>query len=446
MTDRSSSVDVVVVGAGFAGLYALHRLRAARPVASRASKVAADVGGTWCWNRYPGARCDIESMDYSYSFSPELEQEWTWTERYATQPEILRYVEPRRRPLRPAPRHPVRHPGRRRPTWDEDARRWTVDDRPRRPGVGALLRHGDRLPVGREAARDRRPRHASPGEILHTGRWPHEGVDFSGRRVGVIGTGSSGIQSIPLIAEAGRAPHRVPAHAELHACRPGTRRSIRRRSQARKARYPEHREALGASRRAGVVVPTPDDLGARASTTEARERAVRRERWDSGTLFGILGAFNDLLLDRDANDTAAEFVRDRIREHRRRPRGGRAAVAHGTYPFGTKRLCLDTDYYATYNRENVTLVDLRATPIARSARRRAHRPTSLHELDVLVFATGFDAMTGPLLGPDITGARRRARSARRGRTGRAPTSASPSPGSRTCSPSPDRAARRCSST
>ena len=211
-------VHAVIVGAGFAGLYMLHRLRELG-LSARVFEAGDGVGGTWYWNRYPGARCDVESLDYSYSFSDELQQEWKWSERYASQPEILTYINhvadrfDLRRDIQLATRVTAA-------IFDEAARRWTVDDRPRRPRVGALLHHGDRLPVRRRRCRSSQGWRASRARRYHTGRWPHEGVDFTGQRVGVIGTGSSAIQSIPIIAEQAahlfvfqRTPNfSVPAH------------------------------------------------------------------------------------------------------------------------------------------------------------------------------------------------------------------------------------------
>ena len=388
-------VDVVVVGAGIAGLYALKRLRDGG-LDVQVFEAASDVGGTWWWNRYPGARCDIESMDYSYSFSPELEQEWTWTERYATQPEILRYLNhvADRFDLRRQVRFDTRVTS---ATWDDDAGRWTVTtDQGDTVSAQFCVMAVGCLSAAKDPEIDGIDTFAGPTH--HTGRWPHEGVDFSGRRVGVIGTGSSGIQSIPLIAR--QADHLTVFQRTPNFAMPARNRPLDEAwVQERKATYRAHRAAVLDSH-TGVVVEL-HDRSALAVSDDERE-ATYEAAWESGTLFALLASYNDLLIDPVANETAAEFVRARIRELVHDPEVAEL-LSPRTYPFGAKRACLDTDYYATFNRPNVSLVDVRATPIV------AITPTGLRttaadfELDALVFATGFDAMTGPLLGPTITG-------------------------------------------
>ncbi len=395
MTELRRDVDAVVVGAGFAGLYAHHRLRRLG-ITLQGFVTAADVGGTWWWNRDPGARCDVESMDYSYSFSPELEQEWTWSERYATQPEILRYVEhvADRFDLRRDIRFETRVTAAR---WREAAQRWQVEtDRGDLVSARFLIMAVGALSAAKQPEIDGID--TFRGRTLHTGRWPHEGVDLTGLRVGVIGTGSSGIQSIPLIA-------RQAAHVTVFQRTPNFTMPARNAPldadavAARKARAREIRQAMRESR-AGVVVPVPEHS---ALSVDDEARAARFERaWDSGTLYGMVAAFTDLLVDRDANDTAAEFVRARIRETVADPEVA-DRLSPRNHPFGTKRPCLDTDYYATYNRDDVTLVDVRSTPIVSITPTGIRTTTGAYDLDVIVFATGFDAMTGPLLGPDITG-------------------------------------------
>jgi cation diffusion facilitator CzcD-associated flavoprotein CzcO len=395
VTERPAHVDAVVVGAGFAGLYAHHRLRRLG-LSIQGYEGAADVGGTWWWNRYPGARCDVESMDYSYSFSDELEQEWTWSERYATQPEILRYVNhvADRFDLRRDIQFDTRVTA---ATWDAGAQRWdVVTDRGDRVSARFCIMATGCLSEAKQPEIDGIDSYA--GEIFHTGRWPHEGVDFSGLRVGIIGTGSSGIQSIPVIAE--QAAHvtvfqRTPNFTMPAKNAPLDPEAIR----ARKARAREHRQAMRESR-AGVVVPMPEHSALRVDD-EARE-AQFEKAWASGTLYGMVAAFNDLLVDRDANDTAAEYVRARIREVVDDPEVAER-LSPRNHPFGTKRPCLDTGYYATYNRDNVTLVDVRDTPIVAITPTGIRTASDEIAVDAIVFATGFDAMTGPLLRPDITG-------------------------------------------
>ncbi len=396
MTGTPPDVDAVVVGAGLAGLYAHHRLRALG-LTLRGFEAAADVGGTWWWNRYPGARCDVESMDYCYSFSPELEQEWTWSERYATQPEILRYLNhvADRFDLRRDIQFETRVTA---ATWDESSRRWhVVTDRGDRVSAQFCVMATGCLSQAKEPEVE--GIETFGGDIFHTGRWPHEGVDLAGKRVGVIGTGSSGIQSIPIIAR--QAEHLTVFQRTPNFTMPAKNAPLDPDAVAeRKARAREIRAAMRSSR-AGVIVPMPEHS---ALAVDDDARAAQYERaWDTGTLYGMVAAFNDLLVDRDANDTAAEFVRGRIREIVDDPDVAER-LSPRNHPFGTKRPCLDTDYYATFNRDNVTLVDVRATPIVAITPTGIRTTAADFDLDTIVFATGFDAMTGPLLGPEITGA------------------------------------------
>ena len=387
-------VDAVIVGAGFAGLYALHKLRGLGFTA-QVFEAGDGVGGTWYWNRYPGARCDVESMDYSYSFSDDLQQEWRWTERYAAQPEILKYANhvadrfDLRRDIQFSTRVTAAH-------WDEARSRWTVEtDRGDRVSAQfCIMATGclsdPQLPEieGRDSFQ---------GRYYHTGRWPHEGVDFTGQRVGVIGTGSSAIQSIPIIAKQAahlyvfqRTPnYSMPAHnAPLD---PDYERRV-------KADYAEFRRQARESR-VGFVTERSGDSALAVSTAE-REREYER-RWQRGGL-GFSATYADLLLDKQANDTAAEFFRAKIRATVRDPEVA-AALTPTDYPLGTKRLCVDTDYYATFNRDNVTLVDLRKTPIQAITPQGVRTTAQEYAVDSVVFATGFDAMTGALLNIDIRG-------------------------------------------
>ena len=395
MTEAPADVDAVVVGAGIAGLYAHHRLRGLG-LTVQGFEAAADVGGTWWWNRYPGARCDVESMDYCYSFSPELEQEWTWSERYATQPEILRYLDhvADRFDLRRDIQFETRVTA---ATWDESSRRWLVTtDGGDHVSTQFLVMATGCLSQAKEPEIDGIARFG--GDIFHTGRWPHEGVDLTGRRVGVIGTGSSGIQSIPVIAR--QAEHLTVFQRTPNFTMPAKNAPLEPEAiAARKARAREIRQAMRSSR-AGVVVPMPEHA-ALSIDDEARQAHYDRA-WETGTLYGMVAAFNDLLIDRDANDTAAEYVRGRIHDIVDDPDVAER-LSPRNHPFGTKRPCLDTDYYETYNRDNVTLVDVRATPITEITPTGVSTTTDAFELDAIVFATGFDAMTGPLLGPDIMG-------------------------------------------
>ena len=381
--------DAVVVGAGFGGMYALHRLRGLG-FSVRVFDAAGDVGGTWWWNRYPGARCDFESLDYSYSFSPELEQEWEWTERYASQPEILRYANhvADRFDLRRDIQFDTRVNS---AAFDEESGRWDVStDRGDEVSARFLLMATGCLSTPKLPEIDGIDTFG--GETYHTATWPHEGVDLRGRRVATIGTGSSGIQAIPLIAEQAaeltvfqRTPaystpaHNAPLDPDLVA--------------ARKATYQTYREQARTTH-IGVVFDIADD-SAKAADPAERERRFR-QGWDEGTLFGIASKFSDILIDPQANELASEFLRRQIRDTVDDPEIAER-LSPRTFPYATKRPCLDTGYYETFNRPNVTLVDVRATPIT-EVDASGIRTTDEHfGVDVIVFATGFDAITGPLL-------------------------------------------------
>jgi cyclohexanone monooxygenase len=372
----------------------LHRLRGlGRSV--QVFEAGDGVGGTWYWNRYPGARCDVESMDYSYSFSDELQQEWRWTERYAPQPEILRYVNhvadrfDLRRDIRLSTRVTAA-------VFDEAARRWTIStDRGDRVSAQFCIMATGCLSDAQVPEFDGLD--TFEGRWYHTGRWPHEGVDFTGTRVGVIGTGSSAIQSIPIIARQAthlfvfqRTPnYSVPArNAPLD---PDYERRV-------KANYADFRRQARESR-VGFVVERHEALALEVSPEE-RTREYEK-RWTRGGL-GFSATFVDLLTDQAANDTAAEFFRAKIRSIVRDPAVAELLTPRD-YPLGTKRLCVDTDYYATFNRDNVTLVDVRRSPIQAITPHGLRTRDEEYEVDSLVFATGFDAMTGALLGIDIRG-------------------------------------------
>jgi len=392
---REDALDVVVVGAGFAGLYMLHRLRGLG-FSAHVYEQGAGVGGTWYWNRYPGARCDIESMQYSYSFSEELQQEWNWSERYASQPEILEYANhvADRFNLRTGISFNTRVE---RAEFDEATGTWKVMISDGRPvcarfivlATGCLS--NARMP-------DIKGLSEFKGKIYHTGHWPHEKVDFTGKRVGVIGTGSSAIQSVPLIAREAnhlfvfqRTPNfSIPAHnAPLTA----------EARDAFRENYPEIRRFAREETRNGIYTDLPD-RGAFDDGENAR-RVRYEDRWIKGGL-PFLIAYNNLVIDKAANDTAAEFVRGKIAETVR-DRETAKLLQPENYPFGSKRLCVDTDYYATFNRPNVTLVDISAGGIEEILPNALRAGGRDHEVDALVLATGFDAMTGSVAKIDIRG-------------------------------------------
>ncbi|MGE0732522.1 MAG: flavin-containing monooxygenase [Acidimicrobiia bacterium] len=387
--------DVVVVGAGFAGMYLLHRLRG-QGLRVRVFETGSGVGGTWYWNRYPGARCDVRSIDYSYSWDPQLEQEWEWSEKFATQPEILRYANhvADRYDLRRDITFDTRVTA---ANWDEQATCWRL-----RTSTGASVSATYYVMASGCLSSSKHPEidgiDRFAGATYHTGHWPHGGVDFSGLRVAVIGTGSSGIQSIPLIAAQAaqltvfqRTPNfSLPARNGV--IDPATVAEI-------KARYPEYRaEARRSS--GGSPRPVPTQSALEVADEERTERY--RTAWEAGELGSILTAYTDLMTSREANDTAADFIRDQIRSIVRDPEVAEA-LCPDDHPFGTKRPCLDTGYYETYNRPNVHLVNLRKTPIVCITETGIDTTDESFAFDAIVFATGFDAMTGAIVAVDIVG-------------------------------------------
>ncbi|WP_116995687.1 flavin-containing monooxygenase [Desertimonas flava] len=387
--------DVVVVGAGFAGLYLLHRLRGLG-LSAVALESADDVGGTWYWNRYPGARCDIATVDYTYSFDPELESEWTWSEKYARQPEILRYLQfvADRYDLRREIRFETKVTA---AAWDDQAKEWqiTTDSGDTLRSQYYVMATGC-LSVPKEL--DIEGTENFGGEVYFTSRWPHEGVDFTGKRVAVIGTGSSGIQSIPIIAEQAsqltvfqRTPNfSVPAHN-------GPVREERRQPlEADRAAY---REAAKWSR--GGVPIEPTMLAAWQLTDEQRRERFE-QAWQEGELFSILNVFADQGVNAESNEIISEMIRERIRSIVKDPETAEL-LCPKDHPFGTKRPCLDTNYYATYNLPHVRLVDLRSTPIETITETGLRTSAETFEFDAIVYATGFDAMTGAIVAVDITG-------------------------------------------
>ncbi|GAB2631868.1 NAD(P)/FAD-dependent oxidoreductase [Prescottella soli] len=388
--------DVVVVGAGFAGLYALHSLRQ-RGVSVRLFEAGDGVGGTWYWNRYPGARCDVDSADYSYSFDDALQQGWEWTERFPAQPEILRYLE------HVADRFGLREDitfGTRVTSahFDETSGLWTLGTDGGDGGtVTARWTVMATGPLSAARLPDIDGRDTFAGEVHHTAHWPADSVDFTGKRVGVIGTGSSGVQAIPVIADQAAALTVFQRTAGFVI--PARNRPLRPGELAEiKANYPARRQ-LQRESYGGWILPAPVGL-ALETAPEVRVKEYET-RWAAGGL-AFQTTFGDIMTDAAANETAAEFVRSKIRETVTDPATAEALCPQG-YPLGTKRVCIGTDYYETYNRDNVDLVDLRATPIERIVPDGIRTDTGLHELDMIVYATGFDAMTGALGAIDIRG-------------------------------------------
>ena len=391
----SQHYDVVVVGAGMAGLYLLHKLRSAG-FSAIALETGADVGGTWYWNRYPGARCDIESLDYSYSFDPELEKEWQWSERYATQPEILRYLQ------FVADRYDLRRDIQfstkvERADWDEGASKWKVTTTSAEcfssqfyvmaTGCLSLPKEPDVPGVNRFR-----------GSTYFTNAWPHAGVDFTGQRVAVIGTGSSGIQSIPLIAK--EASQITVFQRTANYAAPANNGPVREEHlQKLEADRATYREAARWSR-AGVPLPRGEEP---FFTVEPEERQRRLEAgFAIGDLLTINTSFSDLVSNQAANDTVADFFRDKVRAKVNDPQTAEDLCAKD-FPLFTKRLCLETNYFETFNLPHSKLVNLRRTPIKSITESGIDTTEESMEFDSLVFATGFDAMTGAIVAVDIRG-------------------------------------------
>ncbi|MGW0043031.1 flavin-containing monooxygenase [Rhodococcus sp. NPDC003348] len=392
--DVTARFDVVVVGAGIAGVYAVHRFRR-QGLTVRAFEAASGVGGVWYWNRYPGARCDVESVDYSYSFSPELEQEWDWSEKYATQPEILAYINhvADRFDLRRDIQFDTRVTS---ATLDEDTLRWTVRT-DRGDVVSARFFVVAAGPLSNANTPDFAGLDTFAGDVFHTAQWPHEGVDFTGKRVGVIGTGSSGIQSIPHIAEQAEklfvfqrsANYSVPAgNAALD--------DATRAEQ--KATYAERRRLSWES---GGGSPHRAHPKLTLEASEEERRAAYEERWKLG---GVLYSktFADQLTDRAANDTAREFWEEKVRTVIDDPAIAELLIPND-HAIGAKRIVTDSGYYETYNRDNVELVNLKAAPIVGMDETGINTTADHYDLDAIVLATGFDAMTGSLEKLDIVG-------------------------------------------
>jgi cyclohexanone monooxygenase len=386
--------DAIIVGAGVSGLHLLQRLREAG-LSVLVIDQASGIGGTWFWNRYPGARCDIESMTYSYSWSHELEQDWTWSERYAGQAEILRYLEhvadrfDLRRDLRLSTRVEEA-------AFDESENRWSVvtagDERlsaaflVMATGCLSVPRVPDIPGIGLFA-----------GELHHTGLWPHDGVELAGKRVGVIGTGSSVVQALPIIAA--EAEHVTVFQRTANFSVPAWNAPLGAEAIAdRKARYELFR-------RKARTTTAGNPWNARSqsvwdATPEQREREFEARYAVGG--FCLHAAYSDLFDDQESNDLLAEFLRAKIRERVRDPETAELLCPYD-HPVGTKRMCVDTDYFESYNRPNVRLVSIREIPIDEFTPAGLRVGAEEFELDVIVLGTGFDAMTGALLGVDLRG-------------------------------------------
>ncbi len=387
-------VDVLIVGAGFSGIFALQRLRQ-MGFSVRVIERGSDVGGTWFWNRYPGARCDVQSLSYSYSFDAALEQEWRWPHRYAYQADILRYATHvvDRFDLR---RDMVFDTSVTAARYDPETCIWTVKTDPGKPvtarfiilATGCLSQPNWPQFEGQDDFE---------GRLYHTAYWPHEDVDFSGQRVGVIGTGASGVQTIPKVAK--HAAHLTVFQRTANFAIPARNTPMPKAHEADiKSRYPELRATARASLSADFW---EGDVVAMVDLSPEQQQARLEDMWAQGG-FAIQYGFSDLLTDAVSNAVAAEFVRGKIREAVQDPETAEMLCAQD-HPLGTKRLCVDDGYFETFNRDNVSLVDMRASPIERVTKDGILAGGIHHPLDSLIFATGFDAFTGSVGKIDIQG-------------------------------------------
>ncbi|WP_313024421.1 flavin-containing monooxygenase [Pseudomonas lopnurensis] len=391
---KPGALDVIVVGAGFAGLYLIHRLRQ-QGFKVRAFEAGPDVGGTWFWNRYPGARCDVESVIYSYSFSRELQDEWSWSERYATQEEILAYIRhvADRFDLRRDIQFDTRVTA---ATFDESVGRWTVEtgQGDRFDACHVIMATGG-LSVPKPV--DIPGVDTFKGARYHSTDWPTEGVDFSGKRVAVIGTASTGVQMIPLIAR--QAAQLTVFQRTANFVLPAGNRPLSEEEQRLyRQTYEQIRDRCRYSN--GGSHYQFNDRSALAATAQERERIYGENYRINGLAF--LGSFNDILVNEEANKTAADFVRARIREAVKDPRVAED-LCPDDHPLGARRLCVGSHYLETFNRDNVSLVNLKRTPIEAITAEGIRTIDKEYAFDALVFATGFDAITGALSRIHITG-------------------------------------------
>ncbi len=394
VASSGADLDVIVVGGGIGGLYTIYRMRQLG-LRVKAFEAGNGIGGTWHWNRYPGCRCDVESMEYSFSFSPELEQEWHWPERYGTQPELLRYLNhvadrfDLRKDVQLNTRVLTAH-------FDSTTNLWTITtDQNDTVSSPYLIMCTGNLSTPRVP--DFPGIESFNGTCYHTGLWPQEGVDFTGKRVAVIGTGSSGVQSIPIIATQAQHVHVFQRTANF--ILPAENRPLDPEIEsAHKATYRERRKAAYETP-FGIAGYPPPTQSALEATPEEREAAYAK-KWAEGGSISFLYAYTDLLVNEEANDTAAEFVRNRIRATVNDQRTAEL-LCPTDHPIGTKRLILDTHYYETFNRDTVDLVDARSTPIECLTPNGLRTTEAEYDFDAIVFATGFDAMTGAMKEIDI---------------------------------------------
>lgn len=387
--------DAIIIGAGISGMYQLHRLRELG-MRVLVFEAGSDVGGTWYWNRYPGARFDSESWSYGFSFSEELLQEWEWPEHFSAQPDTLRYLNyvadkfDFRREMRFNSRVASAH-------FDDDTTRWTVTLESGEQARALFLITG-LGPLSAYTLPNIPGRDNFEGPAMHTGRWPHEPVDLSGKRVGIIGTGACAIQTIQTIAK--DVEHLTVFQRNPNWAAPLHNSKITPEEQKDiKGRYPEIfarcRETIS------CFIHNPDPRTTLETSPEEREAFWEKLYSEPG--FGIwMGNFRDMMIDQEANDLASEFIAKKIRERVRDPKIADLLIPknHG---FGTRRVPLESGYYEVYNQDNVQLVDINATPIERITPKGIRTSDRDYEFDTMIYATGFDGVTGPYDRIDIRG-------------------------------------------
>jgi cation diffusion facilitator CzcD-associated flavoprotein CzcO len=395
-SSQPTNFDAVVVGAGFAGLYMLLSVRDKLGLSGKAYEAGNGVGGTWYWNRYPGARCDSDSYIYCYTFDEKLLQEWEWSERYPEQPEILRYLNhvADRFDLRTDIQFGTRVT---EASFDEKTNCWEI-----RTDKGETVTAKYFISAAGCLSSSNLPRFKGldryKGKYYHTGHWPHDGIDFTGKRVGIVGTGATAVQAIPVIAQ--QAKHLTVFQRTPNYCVPARNGKVDPEVvKARKANYEAIRERIRNSF-FGFELSFIEKSVLEVSPEEREGEFWKR--WDNGGFGFWLSNYEDMFFNKDANDICAEFLRKRIRETVKDPVTAEKLIPK-TYPYGTKRQPLDTNYFETFNKPNVSLVDVNETPIEEITPKGIRTSDKEHEFDIIVFATGFDAMTGPLKNIKISG-------------------------------------------
>lgn len=391
-------VDIVVVGAGFAGVYSIYKMRSLG-FTVRGFEAGSDVGGTWYWNKYPGARCDVESMEYSYGFSNEIQQQWNWTHRFSFQPNIQSYIS-----------HAADHFGLKSlisfntrilsQTYDETTRRWIVKTDKNETiccrfcimATGNLtIPHFPEIP-GIDGFE---------GQKYHSARWPAEGVDFTGKRVAVFGTGATGIQIVPEVAKQAERLY-VMQRSPNFSLPAGNRLLKPEEIEAYRKDYPERRKR--ARQHVFGISNLPEPKHSILELTEEESTAALEKLWQNGGSVNFQMAFNDFMKDERANKRFADFVRAKIRATVKDPETARK-LCPTDHPIGSKRICIDTGYYETFNRGNVELISLRENPVQRITPKGLLTETGEIEVDAIIFATGFDAVTGALSEIEVEGRR-----------------------------------------